>query len=46
VHVFGFVMLPVSILVAIAGITVLYVLATELLKRWFYRNDLAARPAA
>ncbi|MBI2898020.1 MAG: magnesium-translocating P-type ATPase [Deltaproteobacteria bacterium] len=35
--VLGFVPLPAPMLVALAGITVLYVIATELLKRWFYR---------
>ena len=35
--VFGFVPLPAMLLVAIAGITVAYVAATELQKKWFYR---------
>jgi P-type Mg2+ transporter len=35
--VLGFVELPASLLAMLATITVLYVLATELLKRWFYR---------
>jgi P-type Mg2+ transporter len=34
----GFVPLPIPLLVALAGITALYVLATELLKVWFYRR--------
>jgi len=37
--VFGLVPLPASLLVAIAGIAMLYVLATELQKVWFYRHD-------
>jgi Mg2+-importing ATPase len=36
--VFGFVRLPVALLVTIAAITGLYVAATELLKRRFYRS--------
>jgi len=36
--VLGFVPLPASILAALAGITVLYVLATEVMKGWFYRH--------
>lgn len=35
--VFGFVPLPAMLLVAIVGITVAYVAATELQKKWFYR---------
>jgi P-type Mg2+ transporter len=37
--VFGFVPLPGGLLAAIAFITVLYVAATELQKRWFYRSS-------
>jgi Mg2+-importing ATPase len=37
VDVFGFVRLPASVLVAIGFIAMLYVMATELLKVWFYR---------
>jgi Mg2+-importing ATPase len=33
---FGFVPLPGSLMVALAGIAALYVAGTELLKRWFY----------
>jgi Mg2+-importing ATPase len=36
--VFGFVPLPAVLVVTIAAITVLYVAATELQKRWFYRG--------
>ena len=36
--VFGFVPLPAPLAVAIVGITVAYVAATELQKRWFYRG--------
>jgi len=36
--VFGFVPLPASLLIAVAAITVLYVLSTEILKRRFYRT--------
>ncbi len=35
--VFGFVRLPGTLLLAIATIAALYVIATELLKKWFYR---------
>ena len=40
-NVFGFVPLPARLLVVIAGITIAYVAATELAKRWFYdrRNE-------
>jgi Mg2+-importing ATPase len=34
----GFVPLPASLLAALAGVTALYVFATEILKRWFYRR--------
>jgi Mg2+-importing ATPase len=37
-RVFGFVPLPGSLIAAISLITVLYVAATELQKRWFYRS--------
>ena len=37
----GFVPLPVSVLLALASITVLYVVAAEMLKRWFYRDAAA-----
>ena len=36
--VFGFVPLPATLAVAIVAITVAYVAATELQKRWFYRG--------
>jgi Mg2+-importing ATPase len=36
--VLGFVPLPTNLVAALAGITVLYVVATELTKRWFYRG--------
>jgi len=36
--VFGFVRLPGALLVAISTIAALYVMATELLKPWFYRH--------
>jgi Mg2+-importing ATPase len=36
--VFGFVPLPGALLATVSLITVLYVAATELQKRWFYRN--------
>jgi Mg2+-importing ATPase len=38
-QVFGFVPLPASLLGAVAAITGLYVVATELAKRWFYRSS-------
>jgi Mg2+-importing ATPase len=34
----GFEPLPASLLAALAGITALYVLGAELMKRWFYRT--------
>jgi hypothetical protein len=37
--VFGFAPLPASLVGAIAAITGLYVVATELTKRWFYRSS-------
>jgi len=38
VTIFGFVALPVSVMVALIGITVLYVIVTEMIKRIFYRH--------
>jgi hypothetical protein len=38
IGVLGFVAVPASLLAAIAGVTVLYVLATEAMKVWFYRR--------
>jgi Mg2+-importing ATPase len=40
VSVVGFVPLPAGLLLALAGITALYVAAAELTKRWFYRGTL------
>ena len=40
-HVFGFVALPWTVLGALVAITLLYVLATELLKMHFYRRERA-----
>jgi Mg2+-importing ATPase len=37
----GFVPLPAAVLAAVVAITVLYVKATELVKRWFYRERMA-----
>jgi len=34
----GFVPVPPALLACVCGLTVLYVAATELLKRWFYRR--------
>jgi Mg2+-importing ATPase len=42
VGVFGFVPLPFELLATLAGITVLYIAATELQKRWFYRKNQTA----
>jgi Mg2+-importing ATPase len=45
-RIFGFVPLPGTVLGTLVVITVLYVMATELQKRWFYRrskNPLAAK---
>ena len=39
----GFTPLPIGLLSALLGITGLYVLAAELLKRWFYRRHDARR---
>jgi Mg2+-importing ATPase len=36
--VLGFVPILASLLVALVGVTVLYIAATELMKRWFYRK--------
>ena len=36
--VFGFVRLPGSLVAVIMGLTMLYVAATEVQKRWFYRR--------
>jgi Mg2+-importing ATPase len=41
--IFGFVPLPGTILIAIAALTFLYVVATELQKRWFYRTEIKSR---
>ena len=38
IGVLGFVAVPASLLAALAGVTALYVLATELMKRWFYKR--------
>ena len=40
-HVLGFVPLPGALLAVITLITMLYVVATELQKRWFYRRRSA-----
>jgi Mg2+-importing ATPase len=42
--VFGFVPLPVTLLATIASIAALYVVATEFLKKWFYRDGLDSEP--
>jgi Mg2+-importing ATPase len=36
ISVFGFVPLPIPIMLAMLGLTALYVLATELAKKYFY----------
>jgi Mg2+-importing ATPase len=41
----GFVRVPPSLLVLLCAIAGLYVVATEALKRWFFRTDLRRRPA-
>ena len=41
VRVVGFVPLPASVVVALALITVAYVLAAEMTKSWFYRHSTA-----
>jgi Mg2+-importing ATPase len=38
----GFVPLPLGVLAAVVAITALYVEATELVKRWFYRQRVVA----
>jgi Mg2+-importing ATPase len=38
IGVLGFVTLPPGLLAVLAGVTALYVLATELMKKWFYRR--------
>lgn len=45
--VFGFVGLPGTLLATVAAITLAYVMATEILKTWFYRrpDDTYVRPA-
>jgi Mg2+-importing ATPase len=43
--VLGFVPLPAGLLAALAAITALYVLAAEVLKRWFYRSLSPRAPA-
>ena len=40
----GFVPLPASLLTMLAAITILYVLATEMLKGWFYRRRSTGSP--
>jgi Mg2+-importing ATPase len=35
----GFVPIPRNLLAVLLGITVLYVLAAEMTKRWFYRSN-------
>jgi Mg2+-importing ATPase len=43
ISVFGFVPLPASLMLAMLGLTALYVLATELTKKYFYsRGDIDA----
>jgi Mg2+-importing ATPase len=42
-EVLGFVPLPARLITALVGITCLYVLATEVLKRWFYRPGTSAQ---
>jgi Mg2+-importing ATPase len=44
-HVFGFVPLPPALIGAIAAITLSYVAATEVQKRWFYRARSASGDA-
>jgi Mg2+-importing ATPase len=41
----GFVPLPAGVLLALTAITALYVLATEVMKRWFYPRDSIRSPA-
>lgn len=40
IGVVGFVAVPPSLLAVLAGITALYVVATELMKKWFYRKTM------
>jgi Mg2+-importing ATPase len=40
IGVLGFVTVPLSLLAVLAGVTALYVLATELMKKWFYRRTV------
>jgi Mg2+-importing ATPase len=41
VRILGFVPLPASVVVALAAITVAYVIAAEMTKSWFYRHERA-----
>jgi hypothetical protein len=41
---FGFVPLPGGLIAAIATIAALYVIATELRKKWFYRHGFGGEP--
>jgi Mg2+-importing ATPase len=43
VRILGFVPLPASVVVALAVITVAYVIAAEGTKSWFYRREVRAR---
>ena len=43
VELLGFTPLPVDLLLALLSITGLYVVAAELLERWFYRREDARR---
>jgi Mg2+-importing ATPase len=36
-HLIGFTPLPVLLMLPIGGIILLYIIATELIKKWFYR---------
>jgi Mg2+-importing ATPase len=40
ISVLGFVTVPPSLLAVLAGVTAFYVLATELMKKWFYRTTV------
>jgi Mg2+-importing ATPase len=42
VRIVGFIPLPASIVGALAAITIAYVLAAEMTKRWFYRHEPAS----
>ncbi|WP_313157657.1 cation transporting ATPase C-terminal domain-containing protein [Sphingobacterium multivorum] len=35
---FGFIILPLRIYLAMLGIVVIYILSAELMKRWFYKH--------